>query len=110
MTGRGCLPAAGHGSCFRLLARVVAVTGRGQAIPLAVFVTTRVRSLLSSVRSQYGESGWRARRELREGVVTVAVAQPPVVSEMYAAVTPLFVGSAASTFPPVVPGSGHRIG
>ena len=36
------------------------------------------------------------------GVVTVAVAQPPVVSEMYAAVTPLFVGNAASTFSPVV--------
>ena len=30
--------------------------------------------------------------------MTVAVAQPPVVSEMYAAVTPLFVGCAASTF------------
>ena len=42
--------------------------------------------------------------------MTVAVAQPPVVSEMYAAVTPLFVGSAASTFPPAVPGSGHGVG
>ena len=59
-------------------------------------------SLLSSVRSRSGESGWQARRELREGVVTVAVARPPVVSEMYAAVTPLFVGSAASAFPHVV--------
>ena len=39
----------------------------------------------------------------------VAVAQPPVVSEMYAAVTPLFMGSAASSFPTVVPGSGHRV-
>ena len=37
--GRGCLPAAGHGSSFRLLARVVAVTGRGHAIPLAVFMS-----------------------------------------------------------------------
>ena len=44
------------------------------------------------------------------GVVSVAVAQPPVVSEMYAAVSPLFVGSAASPFPPVVLGSGHRVG
>ena len=34
--------------------------------------------------------------------MTVAVAQPHVVSAMYAAVTPLFVGSAASAFPPVV--------
>ena len=34
--------------------------------------------------------------------MAVAFAQPPVVSEMYAAVTPLFVGSAASPFPPVV--------
>ena len=34
--------------------------------------------------------------------MTVAVAQPPVVSEIYAAVTPLFVGSATSAFPPVV--------
>ena len=42
--------------------------------------------------------------------MAVAVAQPPVVSEMYAAVTPFFVGSASSTFPPVVPGSGHRVG
>ena len=42
--------------------------------------------------------------------MTVGVAQPPVVTEMCAAVTPLFVGSAASTFPPVVPGSGHRVG
>ena len=39
--------------------------------------------------------------------MTVDVALPPVVSEMYATVTPLFVGSAASTFPPVVTGSGH---
>ena len=68
------------------------MTGRGHAIPLAVF----------RVHSRSGESGWRARRELREGVVTVAVAQPPVVSGMYAAVTPLFVRSAASAFPPVV--------
>ena len=30
--------------------------------------------------------------------MTVAVAQPPVVSEMYAAVSPFFVGSAASAF------------
>ena len=43
-------------------------------------------------------------------MVTVAVAQPPIVSEMYATVTTLFVGSAASTFPPVFPGSGHRVG
>ena len=42
--------------------------------------------------------------------MTVAVAQPPVVSEMFAAVTPLFVGSATSTFPLVVSGSGHRVG
>ena len=42
--------------------------------------------------------------------MTDAVAQPPVVSEMYAAVAPLFVGSAASTFPLVVTGSGHRVG
>ena len=42
--------------------------------------------------------------------MTVAVAQPPFVSEMYAAATPRFVGSAASTFPPVVTGSGHRVG
>ena len=42
--------------------------------------------------------------------MTVAVAQLPVVSEMYAAVTHLFVGSAASTFLPVAPGSGHRVG
>ena len=35
-------------------------------------------------------------------MVTVAVAQPPVVSDVYAAVTPLFVGSAASAFLPVV--------
>ena len=34
--------------------------------------------------------------------MTVAVALPPIVSEMYAAVTPLFVGSAASAFPPLV--------
>ena len=34
--------------------------------------------------------------------MSVAVAQPPVVSEMFAAVTPLFVGSPASAFPPVV--------
>ena len=34
--------------------------------------------------------------------MTVAIAQPPVVSGMYAAVTPLFVGSDASAFPPVV--------
>ena len=77
------------------------MTGRGHAIPLAI-LWPRVRSLLSSVRSQSGESGWRARRELQEGVVTVAVAHPPVVSEMYAAVAPLFVGSAASVFLPVV--------
>ena len=31
--------------------------------------------------------------------MTVAVAQPLVVSGMYASVTPLFVGSAASAFP-----------
>ena len=37
VTGRGCLPATGRGSSFRLLARVVAVAGRGHAIPLAVF-------------------------------------------------------------------------
>ena len=86
------------------------MTGRGHAIPLAVFVTARVQSLLSSVCSRYGESGWRARRELREGVVIGAVAQPPVVSEMCAAVTPLFVGCAASTFPHVVTGSSHRVG
>ena len=42
--------------------------------------------------------------------MTVAVAEPPVVSEMYAAVTPLFVGSAGSTFPPVITGSDHRVG
>ena len=42
--------------------------------------------------------------------MTVAVAQPPVVSVMYAAVIPIFVGSGASTFPPVVPGNGHRVG
>ena len=112
MTGRGCLPAAGRGSSFRLLTRVVAVTGRGHAIPLSVFVTASSHGCgcFPTVCSQYGESGWRARRKLREGVVTVAVAQPPVVSEMYAAVTPLFVGSAALTFPPVVTGSGHRVG
>ena len=97
MTGRGCLPAVGRGSSFPLLARVVVVTGRSHAIPLTVFVM-----LLSSVRSRSGVSGWPARRELPEGVVTVGVAQPPVVSEMYAAVTPLFAGSAASAFPPVV--------
>ena len=34
--------------------------------------------------------------------MTVAVTQPPVVSEMYAAVSRLFVESAASPFPPVV--------
>ena len=34
--------------------------------------------------------------------MTVAVTQHPVVSEMYAAVTPLFLGSAASAFPPIV--------
>ena len=42
--------------------------------------------------------------------MTVSVAQPLVGSGMYAAVSPLFVGSSASTFPPVVTGSGHRVG
>ena len=37
MSGRGCLPAAGRGGSFPLLARVVAVTGRCHVIPLAVF-------------------------------------------------------------------------
>ena len=75
MTGHGCLPAAGH--CDRSRSHD----------PYRRFLTA---------------SGWRARRELREGVVTVVVSQPPVVSEMYAAVAPLFVGSAASAFPLVV--------
>ena len=39
VTGRGCLPVADRGSRFRLLSRVVAVTGRGHSIPLDVFVT-----------------------------------------------------------------------
>ena len=34
--------AAGHGSSFSVLARVVAVTDRNPAIPLAVFVTASV--------------------------------------------------------------------
>ena len=79
------LPAAGRGSSFSLLAMVVAVTGRGHAIPLAVVVTASGHGcdrFSPLVRSRYGESGWRAKRELREGVVPVAVAQPPVVSEM----------------------------
>ena len=39
VTGRGCLPAAGHGSSFPLLVRVVAVTGRSHVIPSPFFVT-----------------------------------------------------------------------
>ena len=71
--------AAGHGSSFSVLTRVVAVSD----IPLSVFVTASDHgSGRFSVRSRYGESGWRARRETREGVVTVAVVQPPVVSEV----------------------------
>ena len=64
-----------------MLARVVAVADRGPMIPLSVFVTAK-RSLLSSPCSWYGESGWQARRGMQEGVVTVAVVQPPVVSEV----------------------------
>ena len=77
--------AASHGSSFSVLARVVAVTDRDPAIPLAVFVTASVhgsgRFSPLSARGM-GKSGWRARREMRESVVTVAVAQPPVLSEV----------------------------
>ena len=62
--------AAGHGSSFNVLTRVVAVTDRGPAITLAVFVAASVHgsgrfSPLSACG--VGESGWRARREMREG-------------------------------------------
>ena len=83
MTGRGCLAAAGRGSSFPLLARVIAVTGRGHVIHLAVFVTASGHGCgcFSPLCSRFGKSGWRARLELREVVVTVALAQPPIVSE-----------------------------
>ena len=47
-----------------------------------------MRSLLSSDRSLSRDRSRRARRELREGVETVAVSQAPIVSEASAPVAP----------------------
>ena len=47
-----------------------------------------MRSLLSSDRSLSKDRSRRARRELREGVETVAVSQAPIVSEASAPVAP----------------------
>ena len=55
-----------------------------------------MRSLLSFDRSRSKDRGRRARRELREGVETVAVSQASVVSEASAAVAPVVGGTVAA--------------
>ena len=61
-----------------------------------------MRSLLSSDRSRSKDRGRRARRELREGLETVAVSQASVVSEALAAVAPPVVGGTVAALPSAV--------
>ena len=100
VTGRCLLTAAGLGGNFRdpLLVGEVAVIACGHAIPLV----TRDRSLLSSDRSRSRDRSRRARRELREGVETVAVSQAPVVSEASAPAAPPVVGGTVAALPSAV--------
>ena len=76
------------------------MTGRGHAIPLAALVTVRGHGC--GRFSPRSDRSWRARRELREGMETVAVSQAPVVSETSAAVVPPVVGGTVAAFPPAV--------
>ena len=63
---------------------------------------SRVLSLLASDRSRSRDRSWQARRELWEGVETVAVSQAPIVSEASAAVAPPVVGGTLAAFLPPV--------
>ena len=95
-----------------MLARVVAVTGRGPATPLSVFVTASDHGSGSfSPLSARGMGGAAGEPGVRCGRVwwLLSVVQLPVVSEMLLQYL-LSVGSAASPFPPVVTRSGHRVG
>ena len=61
------------------------MTNSGPTIPLAVFMAASGhrgdRCSPLSARG-YGECGWRARREMQEGVETFVVPQPSIVSEV----------------------------
>ena len=61
-----------------------------------------MRSPLSSDRSRSKDRSQQARRELREGVETVALSQAPVVSEVSAAVAPPVVGGTVAALPSAV--------
>ena len=63
----------------------VFVTASGHAIPLAVFVTASSHGggRCSPLSASGMGRGWRARREMREGVGMFVVPQPSVVSEVW---------------------------
>ena len=83
MTGRGLLTASGLGGSVRD-PFLVGEVERSRDHPRRSCERSRVRSLLSSDRSRSRDRSRRARRELREGVETVAVSQAPIVSEALA--------------------------
>ena len=61
-----------------------------------------MRSPPSSDRSRSKEGGQRARREMQEGVETVAVSQAPAISEAPAAVVPHVGGATIAALPSAV--------
>ena len=107
VTGRGQLTATGHAVSERvpLPAGEIGVTARGHTLSRVALVTARGHAgdnlPLLPARSQAEEPGRLARRETQEGAEAVA-SQPPAVSEVPVAVTPVAGGAALTALPSAV--------
>ena len=107
VTGRGQLTAIGHAVSKRapLPAGEIGVTARGHTLSRVALVTARGHAgdnlPLLPARSQAEEPGRLGRRETQEGAEAVA-SQPPAVSEVPVAVTPVARGAALTALPSAV--------